>query len=39
VGRALTAAWGEFSLDCGSVSPLDLEILVPPPVIEVPVAD
>jgi hypothetical protein len=35
VGRALTGAWGEFTLDCGDCSPLRVEVLVPGPAIAI----
>jgi hypothetical protein len=37
IGRTLTTAWGEFSLDCGGVTPLTLEVLVAPSAIEIQV--
>ena len=38
VGRTVTGAWGEFMLDCADPAALRLEILVPPPGIEIAVA-
>jgi hypothetical protein len=35
VARALTGAWGEFTLDCGDCSPLTVEVLVPAPAIAI----